>query len=95
MRTMAIGEFRAKCLVVMAEVNATGHPVLVTKRGRPLARVFPLEGKTMKENPKTIFGCLQHMGEITEDLVLSEFKDEEWSRLFDKRWDRFEKGLKR
>ena len=32
MRTMGAGEFKAKCLAVMSEVNATGEPLLVTKR---------------------------------------------------------------
>jgi prevent-host-death family protein len=41
MRTMAAGEFKAKCLGVMTEVNSTGQPVLVTKRGKPFARVLP------------------------------------------------------
>ena len=56
MRTMPAGEFKAKCLAVMAEVNATGQPVLVTKRGKPLARVLPLEDHAPKEAPEAIFG---------------------------------------
>lgn len=59
MRTMAAGEFKAKCLAVMAEVNSTGQPLLVTKRGKPLARVLPLEERAPKESPEAIFGCLQ------------------------------------
>ncbi len=57
MRTMAIGEFKAKCLAVMAEVNSTGQPVLVTKRGKPLARVLPFEEVTPKETPESIFAA--------------------------------------
>jgi prevent-host-death family protein len=56
---MAAGEFKAKCLSVMAEVNSTGKPVLVTKRGKPLARVLPLEEPAPKESPEAIFGCLR------------------------------------
>ena len=59
MRTMPAGEFKAKCLAVMAEVNSTGKPVLVTKRGKPLARVLPIEEPAPKESPEAIFGCLQ------------------------------------
>ena len=59
MRTMAVGEFKAKCLAVMAEVNATGQPVLVTKRGKPLARVMPFTEQTAEETPELIFGCLR------------------------------------
>jgi prevent-host-death family protein len=81
MRTMAIGEFKAKCLAVMAEVNSTGQPVLVTKRGKPLARILPLEALELKESPESIFGRLRHMGVITGDIVTSEYTDEEWNRL--------------
>jgi prevent-host-death family protein len=95
MRTMAAGEFKAKCLAVMAEVNATGRPVLVTKRGKPLARVLPLEEQTQQESPESIFGCLRHMVRNPDeigDLVSSEFTDEEWERMFNEKWDRFEQG---
>jgi len=44
MRTMAAGEFKAKCLGVMTEVNSTGQPVLVTKRGKPFRPGFARGG---------------------------------------------------
>jgi PHD/YefM family antitoxin component YafN of YafNO toxin-antitoxin module len=31
MRTMGAGEFRAKCLAILDEVNESGEPVIVTK----------------------------------------------------------------
>ena len=92
MRTMAVGEFKAKCLAVMAEVDLTGEPLLVTKRGKPLARVLPAVDQAPKESPESIFGFMRGMGTITGDIVSSEFTDEEWDRMFDEKWDRFEKG---
>lgn len=68
MRTMAAGEFKAKCLAVMAEVNSSGQPVLVTKRGKPLARVFPSEDQSPKESPEAIFGCLRSFLATTDNL---------------------------
>lgn len=50
---MQAGEFKAKCLAVMADVNLTGKPVLVTKRGKPLARIVPVEEKKA-ERPEDI-----------------------------------------
>jgi len=88
MRTVAVGEFKAKCLAIMEEVKSTGEPVLVTKRGKPLARVvMPYEPES-KESPESIFGCLRHMGVITGDIVSSEFTDEEWDRMADEKWAR-------
>ena len=95
MNTMAIGEFKAKCLAVLAEVNSTGQPVLVTKRGKPLARVLPLEEQGPKDGPESIFGSLRHMCTITGDIVSSEFTDEEWDQMFNEKWDRFEQGSSR
>jgi prevent-host-death family protein len=90
MRTIAAGEFKAKCLAVMAEVNSTGQPVLVTRRGKPLARILPFDEPPAKEAPEAIFGCLSHMASAPEDLVSSPFTDEEWERMFNEKWDRFD-----
>ena len=88
MRTMGAGEFKAKCLAVMSEVNATGEPLLVTKRGKPLARIMPSQEAKVKERPEAIFGCLRHMGAVTGDLVSSEFTDAAWEQMFDEEWNR-------
>ncbi len=40
--TMAAGEFKAKCLSVLDEVERRQRTVIVTKRGRPVAQVVPL-----------------------------------------------------
>ena len=91
MHTIPAGEFKAKCLAVMAEVNATGQPVLVTKRGKPLARILPFQEPEAKEPPESIFGCLSHMATITGDIESSMFTDEEWEQMFQEKWDRFDK----
>ena len=41
MRTMKASEFKAKCLQVLDEVEATGEPVQVTKRGVVVAELRP------------------------------------------------------
>ena len=92
MRTMAVGEFKAKCIEIMAEVNATGQPVLVTRRGKPLARVVPSLELSPKESAESIFGCLRHMGAITGDIVSPVLDDDEWTRQFDAEWNRALQG---
>jgi prevent-host-death family protein len=59
MRTMPAGEFKAKCLALMDQVQASGEDVLITKRGKPVARLAPIEDQTQKERPESIFGCLR------------------------------------
>jgi prevent-host-death family protein len=38
---MSASEFKARCLAVLDEVRATGQSVVITKRGRIVARVVP------------------------------------------------------
>ena len=39
---MTATEFRAKCLGLMDEVAETGREIVITKRGRPVARLVPV-----------------------------------------------------
>lgn len=90
MRSIPAGEFKAKCLKIMDEVAATGEPVLVTKRGKPVVSVaLPHRARAKSES---IFGRLRHMGTIRGDIVSSEFTDEEWDKMDRERWSRFGKG---
>lgn len=42
MKTMLISEFKAKCIAVLKEVERSGESIVVTYRGRPMARVEAL-----------------------------------------------------
>jgi prevent-host-death family protein len=46
MNVIAAGEFKAKCLRFLDEVNKTRGPVTVTKRGKPVARVVPIPAES-------------------------------------------------
>lgn len=37
------GEFKAHCLRLMDEVHDTRRPIVITKHGRPVARLVPVE----------------------------------------------------
>jgi len=43
MKQMQASAFKAKCLAVMDDVQATGEPVIVTKRGKAVVKVIPAE----------------------------------------------------
>ncbi len=76
MKTMAAGEFKAKCLKVMDRVNATREPVLITKKGRPVAKLIPVDQKA-----DDIFGCLAGTIEIVGDIESSVEPPEDWEVL--------------
>jgi prevent-host-death family protein len=42
-RSIAISKFKAECLGLLDEVAETGEELVVTKRGKPIARVVPVE----------------------------------------------------
>jgi prevent-host-death family protein len=79
-RTIAAGEFKAKCLRIMDEVNETGQPLIVTKRGEPSIKVVPIaNGKNGKKSD--IFGRLEGVIEIVgdpDDLIRPAYALEEY-----------------
>ena len=42
-RTVAAGEFKARCLALLDEVAERGETLVVTKHGKPVAKVVPIE----------------------------------------------------
>jgi prevent-host-death family protein len=58
MKRVAAGKFKATCLKLMDRVAATGEPVEVTKRGKPLVRLVPAESVEAARRP--IFGAAAH-----------------------------------
>jgi len=44
-RTIAAGEFKAKCLKLLDEVAETREPIVITKFGKPVAKLLPFEAE--------------------------------------------------
>jgi prevent-host-death family protein len=63
-RRMAAGEFKAKCLAVLDEVAASKREVLITKRGRPVAKVVPLTDA----EPVPRAGLIVHQGDLVSPV---------------------------
>lgn len=55
MKTIAAGKFKDACLKMLDEVATTRTPVVITKRGRPLAKLVPFEAA--KRAP-SLAGCV-------------------------------------
>ena len=60
------GEFKTHCLKLIDRVNQTKQSIIITKHGKPMARLTPIEDKTY-----SLFGCLADTGEIHGDIVES------------------------
>ena len=80
-RTVTASEFRAKCLALMDEVAETGGEIVITKRGKPVARL-----SAYRERPKTLYG--KYRGQIKIYGDLDDSLDEDWEAEFDKKWEK-------
>jgi prevent-host-death family protein len=79
MKKMAAGAFKVHCLKVMDEVQSKRISVLITKRGKPVAKLVPVE-----KEKDDIFGFLKDKGkiEIKGDIVAPALSPEEWGDLY-------------
>ncbi|MEZ4224682.1 MAG: type II toxin-antitoxin system Phd/YefM family antitoxin [Polyangiaceae bacterium] len=75
MKTMPAGEFKAKCLSLMDEVNEQRSEIVITKRGRPVAKIVPAEG-----GPRDIFGCMQGTATLHGDIVAPAAALSDWEQ---------------
>ena len=64
MKSMAVSQFKAHALRVLDEIARSGESVLITKRGKPLARVVP-----PTEEGKGKPGKLAHTLVFEDDIV--------------------------
>lgn len=76
MKRMPAGEFKARCLKVMDEVHATRQSVLITKKGRPVAKLVPAD-----EPEHDVFGCLAGVLEIVGDIESPVAAPKDWKVL--------------
>ncbi|HYY69607.1 MAG TPA: type II toxin-antitoxin system prevent-host-death family antitoxin [Terriglobales bacterium] len=73
---MAAGKFKAHCLAVLDEVQAKRETVVITKRGKPVAKLVPAD-----EKADDIFGFLKGRATITGDIISPILSLEEWGNL--------------
>jgi prevent-host-death family protein len=69
-RTISASQFKAQCLAMLDEVATTGEEIVVTKRGRAVARVSPMS------EPESLRGSVTFN---VSDEELLEPLDVEWS----------------
>ena len=59
------GEFKAKCLELMDQVAEGGEEIIITKRGKAVAKLVPVASQPSAE----LLGCMQGTVEIFGDLI--------------------------
>ncbi len=64
MQEIPAGEFKAKCLNLLDEVHQQRFQIVITKRGKPVARLVPVS-----DEAPDIFGRMKGSIEILGDIV--------------------------
>ena len=67
MKTILVSEFKAKCIGLLKQVQKTKKPLVVTLRGKPLARVEPI----VQPKKRVRLGALKGWMEIKGDIIHS------------------------
>lgn len=63
-RTIPAGEFKAKCLALMDEVARTGEAVVITKRGKPVARLSSAAEPDEAAERKWLKDMILYIGDV-------------------------------
>lgn len=73
MKTEKIGAglFKAKCLSLLDEVEKRHFQFIITKHGKPMAKLVPIENKQF-----SLYGCMKNSVIIKFDIV--ESTGEKW-----------------
>jgi len=76
MKTLPAGEFKARCLRLMEDVRKTREPLVITKRGKPVAKLVPID-----DEGRGFIGRLEGMFEIVGDIESPVEPPEAWDAL--------------
>lgn len=72
-KTMPAGVFKSKCLAVMDEVQAKCESVVITKHGKPVAKLVPV-----KAERDDFYDSMKGKVTILGDIVGPVFSEDEW-----------------
>ena len=70
------GEFKTHCLQLMDKVKLQREEIVITKHGKPVAKLVPPDGP-----PREIFGCCRDRIEIIGDIVGPVVDPSDWDCL--------------
>lgn len=76
MKRIPAGEFKAQCLSLMDDVSNTREPIVITKRGKPVAKLVPAD-----EGKRAFIGRLEGMFRIVGDIESPVVPPETWDVL--------------
>jgi prevent-host-death family protein len=69
MKSIAVTVFKAKCLSLLDDVARTGEDIIVTKRGRPLARIVATSTTRGKYPQDELRGSVKILGDVITPVL--------------------------
>ena len=72
---IAAGQFKAQCLKLMDQVKQTREEIVITKHGKPVAKLVPIS----ERSSRSIIGFMKGSVQVTGDIVSP--LDEDWEVL--------------
>ena len=76
--TVTISKFKATCLALLSRVKRTGKPILVTRKGEPVAEIIP---PPPPEKPQAWLGSFEASGKIVGDIMAPAMEESDWEIL--------------
>ncbi len=77
MRTIPAGQFKQVCLRLLDEIGVSGQPIVITKRGKPVAQLAPLPASSEADWA----GAMTSSGSIEGNLVAPAAEPGDWEAL--------------
>jgi prevent-host-death family protein len=66
MQQVAAGQFKTQCLKLMDQVQQTRQEVVITKHGKPVAKLVPIDETTTSQS---IVGFMKGSVQVAGDIV--------------------------
>jgi prevent-host-death family protein len=76
--TVPVTKFKAACLALLDKVKSTGQPILVTRQGKPIARISP---PPRPDKPEPWLGSFKSKGRIVGDIVSPASNEKDWEAI--------------
>ena len=73
---ISAGNFKARCLQLMDDVQSSRKELVITKRGVPVAKLVPVDAAA-----PDVFGCMRGSAEIHGELLEPAAAAEDWEAV--------------
>ena len=68
-KTIPAGKFKAQCMALLDEIALTRKQIVITKRGKPVAKIVPIE----EQEPASLLGSVLWEKDLVSPI------DEDWN----------------